>query len=192
MHVLIIDNYDSFTYNLYQLVGGLGGYPLVKRNDELKVADIEKAKFTHIIISPGPGSPDDEDYFGICKQVILSLGKKIPILGICLGHQGIIAAFGGKVVQAKRIMHGKQSKIFHQSEGILKGIKNPIISMRYHSLVGDRQTLPSILTVFAQTKSGTIMAVKHKKLNIYGLQFHPESIGTQQGKQIMANFLNLP
>lgn len=191
MKTLIIDNYDSFTYNLYQLVGSLKGNPTVVRNDQLQISDIERNKFSHIIISPGPGSPEDESYFGICKQVILQVGKTVPILGVCLGHQGIIHAFGGKIVQAEKIMHGKQSKIYHQGTGILKGVKNPLISMRYHSLVGDKSTLPSILTVTAQTKNGTIMAVTHKKYEIYGIQFHPESIGTEQGRKIMTNFLNL-
>lgn len=191
MKTLIIDNYDSFTYNLYQLVGELGGDPLVLRNDEVTLDDIKIKKFSHIVISPGPGSPDDPDYFGICKNTILTFGRKIPILGVCLGHQGIIYAFGGKIIRAKVIKHGKQSTIKHNSLGIFRGIKNPLVGMRYHSLVGERISIPDALNITAYSlDDGEIMGIQHKELPIYGVQFHPESIGTEDGKKILMNFLN--
>ncbi|MBI2617718.1 aminodeoxychorismate/anthranilate synthase component II [Candidatus Gottesmanbacteria bacterium] len=192
MKTLIIDNFDSFTYNLYQYLGELGGNPDVKRNDEINLQYIEKGSFTHLVISPGPGSPDDEKYFGICKEVILRYGKKIPLLGVCLGHQGIISTFGGKVTPAKKIMHGKKSKIVHGRKGIFHGVKNPLSGMRYHSLVGEKESIPSCLVVTAHTQDNeTVMAVRHRAFPIYGVQFHPESIGTEDGKKILENFLKM-
>ena len=192
MKTLIIDNYDSFTYNLYQYVGELKGNPVIFRNDQITLDEIENLQPTHIIISPGPGTPEDPAYFGICKAVILNFGKKTPILGVCLGHQGIAYAFGGKVVPAKRVTHGKTSSIEHTKEGIFEGISSPIEGMRYHSLMAERETFPKELEITAWTLDDkTIMALKHKTYPIHGIQFHPESIGTPCGKQIMKNFIDL-
>lgn len=190
MKTLIIDNYDSFTYNLYQLIGELGGDPVVFRNDQISLPQINDDKFTHIVISPGPGSPDDPKYFGICKQIILQLGKSIPLLGVCLGHQGIISAFGGKVVRARMIKHGKQSVIKHDCKGIFRGVRNPLTGMRYHSLVGEKESIPDCLEITAySTDDEEVMGIKHKDFPIFGVQFHPESIGTEEGKKILRNFL---
>lgn len=190
MKTLLIDNYDSFTYNLYQYVGELGGNPEVYRNDQITLQEIKKLKPDRIIISPGPGSPDDPRYFGIGKETILKLGPTIPLLGVCLGHQGIVYVFGGKVIRAPEIMHGKTSLIQHNEQGIFKGLKNPFQGMRYHSLIGERDTLPACLAITAETCENTlIMAVQHKEYPIYGIQFHPESIGTPHGKELINNFL---
>ncbi|MDI3528320.1 MAG: anthranilate synthase component [Thermoanaerobacter sp.] len=186
--ILIIDNYDSFTYNLYQYVGEMNNKIFVIRNDEVSVKDIEKLNPEKIILSPGPGRPENA---GICVDVIKSLGDKIPILGICLGHQAIGYAYGAKIVKANKIMHGKTSLVFHKGEEIFKDIKNPIVAMRYHSLVIDRQTLPRNLEITAYTEEGVIMGVRHNKYPVYGLQFHPESILTEQGKEILRNFLEV-
>ncbi|ADH61134.1 glutamine amidotransferase of anthranilate synthase [Thermoanaerobacter mathranii subsp. mathranii str. A3] len=186
--ILIIDNYDSFTYNLYQYVGEMNNKIFVIRNDEVSVKDIEKLNPEKIILSPGPGRPENA---GICVDVIKSLGDKIPILGICLGHQAIGYAYGAKIVKANKIMHGKTSLVFHKGEEIFKDIKNPIVAMRYHSLVIDRQTLPRDLEITAYTEEGVIMGVRHKMYPVYGLQFHPESILTEQGKEILRNFLEV-
>lgn len=192
MKTLIIDNYDSFTFNLYQYVGELGGNPIVFRNDQITKQDVENGNFSHIIISPGPGSPDDPAYFGMCREIILTFGKTIPLLGVCLGHQGIISAFGGKVIRASTIKHGKISKITHNGKDLFSGVGNPLIGMRYHSLIGERSSLPDDLEITAETvKDKVIMGVKHRKYPIFGLQFHPESIGTQDGKKILMNFLKL-
>ncbi|AEM78938.1 anthranilate synthase component II [Thermoanaerobacter wiegelii] len=186
--ILIIDNYDSFTYNLYQYVGEMSKEIFVIRNDEVSVKDIEKLNPEKIILSPGPGRPENA---GICVDVIKSLGDKIPILGICLGHQAIGYAYGAKIVKADKIMHGKTSLVFHKGEEIFKDIKNPIEAMRYHSLVIDRQTLPRDLEITAYTEEGVIMGVRHKMYPVYGLQFHPESILTERGKEILRNFLEV-
>ncbi|MEQ6359603.1 aminodeoxychorismate/anthranilate synthase component II [Thermoanaerobacter thermohydrosulfuricus] len=186
--ILIIDNYDSFTYNLYQYVGEMSKEIFVIRNDEVSVKDIEKLNPEKIILSPGPGRPENA---GICVDVIKSLEDKIPILGICLGHQAIGYAYGAKIVKADKIMHGKTSLVFHKGEEIFKDIKNPIEAMRYHSLVIDRQTLPRDLEITAYTEEGVIMGVRHKMYPVYGLQFHPESILTEQGKEILRNFLEV-
>lgn len=191
LKTLIIDNYDSFVYNLVQYIGEQGGNPVVYRNDELSLAEIEKIQPTHIVISPGPGNPTDKHYFGICNQVILKYGKKIPLLGVCLGHQGICAVFGGKIVQAPEIMHGKISMIKHNNQGIFKGLQNYIKGMRYHSLICERASLPTELEITAETEDGIVMGVQHKKFPIYGIQFHPESIGTEEGKRIVGNFLGM-
>lgn len=192
MKTLIIDNYDSFTYNLYQYIGELGGFPYVLRNNEVTVEDIEKDNYSHIIISPGPGSPNDPVYFGVCKDVILTLGKTTPLLGVCLGHQGIIYAFGGKVVRAGTIKHGKTSVIKHNGEGIFRGVKNPLTGMRYHSLVGEKTSIPDCLTVTAHSLDDeVVMGIAHKTYPIYGVQFHPESVGTEDGKTLLKNFLSI-
>lgn len=186
--ILIIDNYDSFTYNLYQYVGEMKDEVMVVRNDEITVEEVAKLNPNKIILSPGPGRPENA---GICVDVIKSLGDKIPILGICLGHQAIGYAYGAKIAKADKIMHGKTSLIFHNGRGIFRNIKNPIKGMRYHSLVIDRNTLPEELEITAQTEEGVIMGVRHRKYPVYGLQFHPESILTEQGKEILRNFLEV-
>ncbi|NNG67502.1 anthranilate synthase component II [Caldanaerobacter subterraneus] len=186
--VLIIDNYDSFTYNLYQYVGEMKEEVMVVRNDEITVEEVAKLNPNKIILSPGPGRPENA---GICVELIKNLGQKVPMLGICLGHQAIGYAYGAKIVKADRIMHGKTSLIFHNGRGIFENIKNPIEGMRYHSLVIDRNTLPKELEITAQTEEGVIMGVRHRKYPVYGLQFHPESILTEQGKEILRNFLEV-
>lgn len=191
MKTLIIDNYDSFTYNLYQLIGESGGNPEVVRNDQITEGEIRNNNYSHIVISPGPGSPDMEAYFGVSNQVILNFGKKTPVLGVCLGHQGIIYCFGGKIVRAGRILHGKKSLIRHNRQGIFKNIKNPLYGMRYHSLIGERESIPDELEITAETDDGTIMGVRHKTYPIFGIQFHPESVGTEEGKLILKNFLEI-
>ncbi|MCP8317622.1 MAG: aminodeoxychorismate/anthranilate synthase component II [archaeon] len=190
MKILIIDNYDSFVYNLVQYVGELGADPLVYRNDQVSLDKVKRIKPNGIILSPGPGTPEDIKYFGICSSIIRQLGCEIPILGVCLGHQGIIHSFGGKILRANNIMHGKTSMIKHDGNGVLKGIKSPFRATRYHSLVGDRLTLPSCLKVTAESlDDGEIMGVRHISYPIEGLQFHPESILTENGKKIIENFL---
>lgn len=195
MRTIILDNYDSFTFNLYQYIAELGGSPEVYRNDELTLEEIKAKNPSHIVISPGPGNPEKKSDFGICSEVILKLGQKIPLLGVCLGHQGIINVFGGKVITAPEIMHGKRSMIKHLGENIFKNIENPTEVMRYHSLIGEEKSLPNCLEITAKTiknkdsKFELIMGVKHKKFPIYGIQFHPESIGTPEGKKILKNFL---
>lgn len=188
--ILIIDNYDSFTYNLYQLLGEFEEDIIVKRNDELDIEDIKEINPEKIIISPGPGNPTNERDFGVCMQVIRELGTQIPIFGVCLGHQGIFAAFGGQIIRSIPV-HGKQSLVFHQSTELFKDIGTPLQATRYHSLICDEKTIPDCLEITAKTNEGMIMAIKHKKYPIYGLQFHPESVGTDEGKRIMKNFLEM-
>ncbi len=189
---LIIDNYDSFTYNLYQYIGELGGNPVVKRNDAVTVAGIRELAPTHIIISPGPGDPADPAYFGVNREVILELSKSIPTLGVCLGHQGICFVLGGRVVRAEEIMHGKTSEITHDGTGLFAGIASPMTVMRYHSLITEKASIPAELRITAlEKKSDIVMAVAHKTRPLYGVQFHPESIGTPAGKKLLSNFLNL-
>ncbi len=190
MNIVILDNYDSFTYNLYQYLGELSGRPVVYRNDEISLAELERLKPDRIVISPGPGSPDDTVRLGVCRKVILRFGPSAPLLGVCLGHQGIIAAFGGRVVRAERVMHGKTSLVHHNGKGIFAGLPEPFEAMRYHSLIGDRATMPDCLEVTAETSDGVIMAVRHREYPICGVQFHPESIGTPAGKQLLENFVN--
>lgn len=186
---LIIDNYDSFTFNLFQYLGELGGNPVVFRNDELTLDKIREINPSHIVISPGPGRPDDPEYFGINSAVVREL-KKTPILGVCLGHQGICFVLGGKVIRAPQVMHGKTSEIIHNSKGLFKNIPSPLTAMRYHSLIAERGSLPAELEITAFEKnSQMIMAVQHETLPLFGIQFHPESIGTPTGKQILKNFL---
>jgi anthranilate synthase component 2 len=192
MKVLIIDNYDSFTYNLFQYIGELNGHPVVYRNDELTFKKIRILNPTHIILSPGPGTPENPHDFGICRNVILNLGQSIPLLGVCLGHQGIIHAFGGKIVPAAKIMHGKISLIKHNKQGIFKELPSPLEVMRYHSLMGTRDSFPSTLSITAETVDDhTIMGIKHQHYPIFGLQFHPESIGTPHGLKILNNFIRI-
>ncbi len=186
---LIIDNYDSFTFNLFQILGELGANPIVHRNDELSLEKIREINPTHIVISPGPGIPSDSKYFGINLEVIHEF-TKIPILGVCLGHQGICYAFGGKVIKAPKIMHGKTSLISHSKKRLFKGISSPLEGMRYHSLIVERKSLPQELKITAEEKkSGIVMAVEHVSRPLFGIQFHPESVGTLAGKKIMKNFL---
>jgi len=187
--ILMIDNYDSFTYNLVQYFGELKQKVEVYRNDALTIAQIRKMNPDKIVISPGPGRPEDA---GISIDIIKQLGPKIPILGVCLGHQGIGYAFDGKVINAKRLMHGKTSMIKHNGQGIFKGLPNPFEATRYHSLVIDVKHVPECLIVTATTTDdGEIMGVQHKTYPIYGVQFHPESILTKQGMSILRNFLRL-
>ncbi|MHB8743991.1 MAG: anthranilate synthase component II [Sulfuricaulis sp.] len=184
--LLMIDNYDSFTYNLVQYLGELGQDVRVYRNDQITVAAIEQLKPDHIVISPGPCTPNEA---GVSVDTIQKLGGRIPILGVCLGHQSIGQAYGGKIVRAKQLMHGKVSMIHHQSHGVFQGLPNPFEATRYHSLVIERESLPSVLEITAWTDDGEIMGVRHKTLPVEGVQFHPESILTQHGHALLANFL---
>jgi len=186
--ILMIDNYDSFTYNLVQYLGEMGQELKVFRNDAITLAGVKKLKPGRIVISPGPGTPKDA---GISKEIIEQLGPKIPVLGVCLGHQCIGEVFGGKVVRAERLMHGKTSPIFHNGNDIFEKIDNPFIATRYHSLLVERKSFPKDLLVTAETREKEIMGLKHKRFPIYGVQFHPESILTQHGKEILRNFLSL-
>ena len=190
MKFLIIDNYDSFVYNIAQRLGELGVNSDVVRNDRITIDEIKEKDYDAIIISPGPGTPEEKRYFGICKDVIQELGPKLPILGICLGHQGIIDCFGGKVVNAGNVRHGKTSQIQHYDDSLFHGIKNPFRATRYHSLVGDKTIIPDSLKITAIAEDdGEIMGVSHKEYFIDGVQFHPESIMTNEGKKILENFI---
>jgi anthranilate synthase/aminodeoxychorismate synthase-like glutamine amidotransferase len=186
--ILIIDNYDSFTYNLVQYFGELGAEPVVKRNDETSVVDIEALRPQAIVISPGPCTPKEA---GISNEVIGRVGPFLPILGVCLGHQCIGHVFGGAVVRAKRLMHGKTSPILHDGTGVFAGLPSPFEATRYHSLIIDPPTVPAELIVNAQTAEGEIMGVHHRAYPIHGVQFHPESILTRHGKDLLKNFLKL-
>jgi anthranilate synthase component 2 len=190
MKFLIIDNYDSFVYNIAQRLGELGVNSDVIRNDRITINEIKEKNYDAIIISPGPGTPEEKKYFGICKDVIQKLGPKLPILGICLGHQGIIDCFGGKVVNAGHVRHGKTSQIQHYDDSLFHGVKNPFSATRYHSLVGDKTIIPDSLKITAiAVDDGEIMGVSHKEYFIEGVQFHPESIMTDEGKKILENFI---
>ncbi len=190
MKVLVIDNYDSFVYNLVQYVGELGGNPVVYRNNEITLNQAKELHPERIIISPGPGTPEDIRYFGVCTEIIQQMSDKIPTLGVCLGHQGIISIFGGQIIRAKRLMHGKTSWITHTNKGIFEGIENPFEATRYHSLVGNRDTIPSCLEITAVScDDGEVMGLRHVDCPIEGVQFHPESILTEHGKQAIDNFL---
>ena len=192
MKILIIDNYDSFVYNIAQLVGKLRCRPTVIRNDEKSVKEIKEMNPDGIIISPGPGTPTVKRDFEICGSVISKLGPLFPILGICLGHQGIVSSFGGRIINAKEIRHGKVSEINYASSNLFLNIENPFVATRYHSLVADPSKIPECLEVTALSKDDhEIMAVRHKKYLIEGVQFHPESVMTTQGPQILVNFLNM-
>ncbi len=186
--IVVVDNYDSFTYNLVQILGELSRNNLrTVRNDKVTVDEIERWRPSGIVISPGPGYPTDG---GISIDVIRKLGKKVPVLGVCLGHQAIAHAFGGEIVQCEEIMHGKTSAIFHDSLGVFKNLEIPFMATRYHSLVVKRETLPPVFKISAQTSSGIIMGIRHKRYPIEGIQFHPESILTTSGKKLLANFLS--
>jgi len=185
---ILIDNYDSFTYNLVQYFGELGERFLVFRNDKITLDEIENKKPGRIVISPGPGIPQKA---GITIEVIKHFAGKVPILGVCLGHQAIGVAFGGKITRARRIMHGKVSEIHHDGRYIFKNLPNPFIATRYHSLVIDKESLPRVLEVVAWAEDEEIMGIRHKKLPVYGVQFHPESILTTAGKDLLKNFLEL-
>ncbi|HEY2839025.1 MAG TPA: aminodeoxychorismate/anthranilate synthase component II [Pirellulales bacterium] len=189
MNTVILDNYDSFTFNLYQYVGEIDARPLVFRNDQISFAELARLAPERIIISPGPGRADDPEYFGICKRAILELGPRVPVLGVCLGHQGIVHAFGGRIVRAESVMHGKTSRVFHQGDPMFASIPSSFEAMRYHSLIAERASLPDALRVSAETADGVIMAVRHVEFPIFGVQFHPESILTSVGKQLLKNFL---
>jgi anthranilate synthase/aminodeoxychorismate synthase-like glutamine amidotransferase len=187
MKILLIDNYDSFTYNLYHYLSSLKCKVEVFRNDKIKINKIEKNKYKKIVISPGPGNPNQA---GSCLKIVKHFYRSIPILGVCLGHQVIGQAFGSKIVISNKIMHGKISQIQHSGKGIFKGIKNNISATRYHSLIVDRKTLNKELIITAETIDGAIMGIMHKKYNIHGVQFHPESIKTVMGLKILKNFIN--
>jgi anthranilate synthase/aminodeoxychorismate synthase-like glutamine amidotransferase len=184
--ILVIDNYDSFTYNLVQYLGGLGVEPTVFRNDEISIAKIRRLRPLKIVISPGPCTPREA---GISNDVIREFSGQIPILGVCLGHQCIGAVFGGKVVVARRIMHGKTSLIHHDGKTIFRNLTNPFVATRYHSLLVERKHLPTVLEITAWTREGEIMGLKHRKHPTWGVQFHPESILTEEGMKLLRNFV---
>jgi anthranilate synthase/aminodeoxychorismate synthase-like glutamine amidotransferase len=186
--LLVIDNYDSFTYNLVQYFGELGAAPVVKRNDEVTLEDIRVMKPERVVISPGPCTPNEA---GISCDVIRTFGETTPILGVCLGHQCMGQVFGGDVVRAGRLMHGKTSPIIHNGEGVFRGLPNPFEATRYHSLLVKRETFPDCLAVTAETAEHEIMGLRHKAMPIHGVQFHPESILTVEGKRLLNNFLEL-
>ncbi|SFE78890.1 aminodeoxychorismate/anthranilate synthase component II [Nitrosomonas sp. Nm166] len=185
--LLMIDNYDSFTYNLVQYFSELGEEVIVYRNDEITLNKISQLKPERIVISPGPCTPNEA---GISLSVINQFSQNIPVLGVCLGHQSIGQAFGGQVVHAKQLMHGKTSSIFHHNKGVFRNLPNPFIATRYHSLVVERSTLPDCLEITAWTEDDEIMGIRHKTLAIEGIQFHPESILSEHGHQMLENFLN--
>jgi anthranilate synthase/aminodeoxychorismate synthase-like glutamine amidotransferase len=186
--ILLLDNYDSFTYNLAQYLGELGCTVEVHRNDKISVEDIAKRKPERIVISPGPCTPQDA---GICVELVQKLSGKFPILGVCLGHQAIGEAFGGKVVRAPKIFHGKTSQIHHDGKNIFRKLPDPFTATRYHSLIVERKSLPRSLAITAETEDGTIMGVRHRKHQTEGVQFHPESVLTDAGKQLLKNFLEM-
>ncbi|MFC1517300.1 anthranilate synthase component II [Candidatus Margulisiibacteriota bacterium] len=186
--ILMIDNYDSFTYNLVQYLGELGAKLKVYRNDKITISEIESLKPSHIVISPGPGVPAKA---GITEEVIKAFAGKLPILGVCLGHQAIGEVFGGKIVRAKILMHGKTSDILHDRQTIFKGLPSPFTATRYHSLIVQKSSLPTCLEITAKTDKGEIMGLRHKKYTVEGVQFHPESILTTNGKKLLKNFLKI-
>ena len=186
--ILVLDNYDSFTYNLVQYFGELGADLRVVRNDRITVAEIEALAPERIIVSPGPCTPSEA---GISSEVIKTFGPRLPILGVCLGHQCIGEVYGGEVVRADRLMHGKTSPIIHHGQGVYKDLPSPFEATRYHSLIVKRDTLPDVLEITAETAEGEIMGLRHKTLPVHGVQFHPESILTTEGKRLLKNFLEL-
>lgn len=187
--ILVIDNYDSFTYNLVQYLGELGAEMKIFRNDKITTDEIAAMKPGRILVSPGPCSPNEA---GISCEVIRRFGEKVPIFGVCLGHQCLGQVYGGRVVRAERLMHGKTSPILHQGASLLKGLPSPFDAIRYHSLLVERESLPAELLVTAETAEGEIMGLQHRHFPVHGVQFHPESILTQHGKAILQNFLDLP
>lgn len=186
--ILVIDNYDSFVYNLVQYLGELGQEVVVRRNDKIDLAEVKKLVPERIVISPGPGRPEQA---GISNRVIERFSSRIPILGVCLGHQCIGQVFGARIVRAKRLLHGMTSAVHHNGKNIFKDIKSPFEATRYHSLIVDRKTLPPVLEVIAETEEKEIMGLRHREYSIWGVQFHPESILTKEGKKILRNFLNV-
>jgi anthranilate synthase component 2 len=186
--ILVIDNYDSFTYNLVHYLNELGADTVVHRNDDLSVQEALGLRPNAVLLSPGPKAPDQA---GICLPLLRGAPDDLAILGVCLGHQAIGQAYGGDVIRAKEVMHGKTSKIFHNDQGVFKGLPNPFTATRYHSLAVDKATLPDDLEITAWTEDGEIMGVQHKTRPVYGVQFHPESIATEGGHQLLANFLDL-
>lgn len=186
--IVMIDNYDSFTYNLVQYLGEMGQELIVRRNDRVTLAEVKRLRPDRIVISPGPGSPKDA---GVSMEIIREFGPKMPVLGVCLGHQCIGEVFGGKVERNWRLMHGKTSLIKHEGKGVFQGLPNPFEATRYHSLVVREKGFPSVLKVTARTKEGEIMGLQHRKYPIHGVQFHPESILTAAGKQLLKNFLKV-
>jgi anthranilate synthase/aminodeoxychorismate synthase-like glutamine amidotransferase len=187
--ILMIDNYDSFTYNLVQYMGELGADLEVFRNDQIAIAEIEKLNPHKIVISPGPCTPSKA---GISKEVIKHFAGRIPLLGVCLGHQSVVEAFGGEIIKARKLMHGKTSMIQHDGKTIFKGLPNPFEATRYHSLVVNRANLPDCFEITAESDDGEIMGIRHKELVVEGVQFHPESILTVHGKDLLKNFIDLP
>ena len=185
--ILLIDNYDSFTFNLAQYLGELGAPPLVRRNDEITIDEIAALHPTHIVISPGPGRPEDA---GISVDVIRRFGPETPVLGVCLGHQGIGVAFGGAVIRAPQLMHGKVSSVQHDGKGVFKGVSQPFVAGRYHSLIVANPP-PGVLEISARTDDGIIMGLRHREWPVHGVQFHPESVLTGEGKQLLRNFLDM-
>lgn len=188
MKILLLDNYDSFTYNLLHCLAELGAEVEVVRNDAQNVEEVMAKKLDGIVISPGPGTPDDS---GICLALVKAASGKIPLFGVCLGHQAIGHAFGGKVVRAPTPMHGKVSKVAHKGKGVFAGLPSPLNATRYHSLIVDRATLPESLQITAETEDGIIMGLSHKEHNTHGVQFHPESIASEFGHELLRNFLDL-
>jgi anthranilate synthase/aminodeoxychorismate synthase-like glutamine amidotransferase len=186
--ILVVDNYDSFTYNLVQYFGELGVELVVRRNDQITIDEAEQMRPERLCISPGPGTPDDA---GISNDLIRHFGPRIPVLGVCLGHQCIGQVYGGQVVRADRLMHGKTSPILHEGDGVFAGLPIPFEATRYHSLIVRRETLPEELEIVAETSEREIMGLRHRKHPVHGVQFHPESIMTGEGKKLLANFLSL-
>ncbi len=192
MKILVIDNYDSFVYNIAQILGELGAEPIVVRNDKITLEQVKAMNPDGIVISPGPGHPADRKYFGVCTDVIREIGPKTPILGVCLGHQGIVHAFGGKVINAKKVRHGKTSPIEYSSDRLFENIANPFKATRYHSLVAEKDSIPDCLEVTARAlDDGEIMGIKHKQYPIEGVQFHPESVLTIEGRKMLQNFITM-
>ncbi len=186
--ILVLDNYDSFTYNLVQYFGELGAELIVRRNDCTSIEEVEKLHPEKICISPGPGTPDDA---GISNDLIRHFGLRIPVLGVCLGHQCIGQVYGGEVIRAGRLMHGKTSPILHEGDGVFQGLPIPFEATRYHSLIVRRETLPAELEIVAETSEHEIMGLRHRQYPVHGVQFHPESIMTAEGKKLLANFLSM-
>ncbi len=184
----MIDNYDSFTYNLVQYLGSLGAEIVVKRNDQLSLEEIEDLRPDGIVISPGPCTPKEA---GISVDVVKNFYNRIPMLGVCLGHQSIGVAFGGRIVRAKRLMHGKTSEIFHTGEGVFRDIPSPFVAVRYHSLVIDRKSFPNVLKIIAWSEDDEIMGIQHREYPVFGVQFHPESVLSEHGMDILKNFLEI-
>lgn len=195
MRPLVVDNFDSFTWNLVQLLGSLGAAPEVVRNDEATLAELIARRPSHVVLSPGPGTPDEPRRVGVSMELLRASARgelRVPVLGVCLGHQALAVAFGGRVVTSSAPRHGKTSLVEHASRGIFAGLPSPFPAMRYHSLIVDRASIPACLEVTAWCKDGTVMGVSHRELPLHGVQFHPESIGTPLGVEIVRAFLRAP